>query len=42
MAWGGVEGVELPIEEEVEGINSPLEEEVEGVGLSVGEGVGSW
>ena len=31
MVWGGVEGVELPIEEEVEG-----------VGLSLGEGVGSW
>ena len=31
MVWGGVEGVELSVEEEVEG-----------VGLSVGEGVGSW
>ena len=31
MVWGGVEGVELPVEEEVEG-----------VGLSVGKGVGSW
>ena len=36
-----VEGVELPIEEEVEGVESPIEKEVEGVGLSVGEGVGS-
>ena len=42
MAWGGVEGVELPIKEEVEGINSPVEEEVQGVGLSIEEEVGSW
>ena len=31
MVWGEVEGVELPVEEEVEGI-----------GLSAGEGVESW
>ena len=29
--WEGVEGIELPVEEEVEA-----------VGLSIGEGVGSW
>ena len=38
MVWGGVEGIELPVKEEVEGV----EEGVEGVDLSVGEGVGSW
>ena len=38
MVWGGVEGTELPVKEEVEG----AEELVEGVDLSVGEGVGSW
>ena len=38
MVWGGVEGTELPVKEEVEGV----EELVEGVDLSVGEGVGSW
>ena len=31
MVWGGLEGVELPVEEGVEG-----------VGLSIAEGVGSW
>ena len=42
MAWEGVEGVELPVEEEVEGVGLSAGEGVEGVELPVGEGVDSW
>ena len=38
----GVEGVELPVEEEVEGVGLSVGEGVEGVELPIREGVDSW